>query len=96
MGQLLMTWFWGPYMLWYARNIQDTHYWSLQTKINLLAGYVDFFKMRPWTYADTFRLPGTPLWLAFLYSNNPTIIAINRWFPHAGWYVVIPPCRRQC
>ncbi|GME25146.1 putative integral membrane protein [Neofusicoccum parvum] len=70
MGQLLMTWFWGPYMLWYARNIQDTHYWSLQTKINLLAG-----------------LPGTPLWLAFLYSNNPTIIAINRWFPHAGWFI---------
>ncbi|OJD30819.1 uncharacterized protein BKCO1_5500046 [Diplodia corticola] len=69
-SQLLICWVWGPYTLWYARNIRDSHYWSMQTKINLIAG-----------------MPGTPLWMAFLYSNNPTVIAINRWFPHSGWFI---------
>ncbi|KAB2577661.1 putative integral membrane protein [Lasiodiplodia theobromae] len=69
-SQLLICWVWGPYTLWYARNIRDSHYWSLQTFVNLIAG-----------------MPGTPLWMAFLYSNNPTVIAINRWFPHSGWFI---------
>ncbi|KAK8157983.1 hypothetical protein BKA80DRAFT_312362 [Phyllosticta citrichinensis] len=34
-----------------------------------------------------FGLPGTPIWLLFLYSNNPTIVEINRWFPRAGWFI---------
>ncbi|KAF2087057.1 hypothetical protein K490DRAFT_42875 [Saccharata proteae CBS 121410] len=32
-------------------------------------------------------LPGTPLWLLFLYSDNPTIARINAVFPHAGWLI---------
>lgn len=40
-SQLLICWVWGPYTLWYARNIRDSHYWSLQTFVNLIAGYVN-------------------------------------------------------
>lgn len=81
-----MCWFWGPYMLYCARKVEDTHFWSFQTKVNLIAGCVDF-QGSSQLQADTYtrRLPGTPLWLTFLYSNHPTIIEINRWFPHAGW-----------
>ncbi|KAF2089826.1 hypothetical protein K490DRAFT_62702 [Saccharata proteae CBS 121410] len=32
-------------------------------------------------------LPGTPLWLVFLYTDNPTIARINTVFPHAGWLI---------
>ncbi|KAL1642943.1 hypothetical protein SLS58_005185 [Diplodia intermedia] len=39
-SQLLICWIWGPYTLWYARSIQDSHYWSIQTKINLIAGFI--------------------------------------------------------
>lgn len=85
MSQLLMCWFWGPYMLWYARTIQDTHFWSFQMKINVIAGYVDVRPRISEIQADALRFPGTPLWMAFLYSNDLGIIAVNRWFPHAGW-----------
>ncbi|KAK7722664.1 hypothetical protein SLS57_004869 [Botryosphaeria dothidea] len=87
MSQLLMCWFWGPYMLWYARNIQDTHFWSFQMKINVIAGYVDVRPRISKIQADALRFPGTPLWMAFLYSNDLGIIAVNRWFPHAGWFI---------
>lgn len=32
-------------------------------------------------------LPGTPLWLAFTYSNNSTIGEVNKWFIPAGWFL---------
>jgi hypothetical protein len=32
-------------------------------------------------------LPGTPLWIAFTYSNLPSILAINKFFPPAGWFL---------
>jgi hypothetical protein len=35
----------------------------------------------------TFSLPGTPLWIAFTYSDMPKIQAINTFFAPAGWYV---------
>ncbi|KAH9872408.1 hypothetical protein IAQ61_005243 [Plenodomus lingam] len=32
-------------------------------------------------------LPGTPLWIAFTYSNLPVIKDINMHFPPAGWFL---------
>ncbi|KAF2265181.1 hypothetical protein CC78DRAFT_208083 [Lojkania enalia] len=32
-------------------------------------------------------LPGTPLWMAFTYSNMPAIYSINRYFAPAGWFI---------
>ncbi|KAF2995234.1 hypothetical protein E8E13_002637 [Curvularia kusanoi] len=32
-------------------------------------------------------LPGTPLWIAFTYSNMPEVEAIRRYFAPAGWFL---------
>lgn len=32
-------------------------------------------------------LPGTPLWIAFTYSNSDKITDINRYFAPAGWFI---------
>lgn len=36
---------------------------------------------------DTSSLPGTPLWLAFLYMNNAGTRAVNQWFVPAMWFI---------
>ncbi|KAF2749290.1 hypothetical protein M011DRAFT_465727 [Sporormia fimetaria CBS 119925] len=33
-------------------------------------------------------LPGTPLWMAFTYAEMPAVLAINKYFPPAGWFLV--------
>ncbi|KAK8190300.1 hypothetical protein IWZ00DRAFT_61280 [Phyllosticta capitalensis] len=68
--QFFWCWFYGPYLLYRIRNVNDAHLWAWQTRVILFFG-----------------LPGTPLWLLFLYSDNPTIENINRWFPKAGWFI---------
>ncbi|QDS77610.1 hypothetical protein FKW77_002086 [Venturia effusa] len=32
-------------------------------------------------------LPGTPLWLAFIYTHNPHLVRINQYFKPAGWFL---------
>ncbi|KAF1927138.1 uncharacterized protein M421DRAFT_182368 [Didymella exigua CBS 183.55] len=32
-------------------------------------------------------LPGTPLWIAFTYSNIPEVIRIRKYFAPAGWFI---------
>ncbi|KAJ4325273.1 hypothetical protein N0V94_000797 [Neodidymelliopsis sp. IMI 364377] len=32
-------------------------------------------------------LPGTPLWIAFTYSNMPEIVQIRNYFAPAGWFI---------
>lgn len=32
-------------------------------------------------------LPGTPMWLAFTYSDVPAVLTINKYFPPAGWFL---------
>ncbi|KAK2754286.1 hypothetical protein FQN54_007166 [Arachnomyces sp. PD_36] len=63
--QLGWAWFFAPYILWKIRNIEDIHYWRVQTTICALAA-----------------LPGSPLWLAALYSSSESWAAINiHWVP---------------
>jgi len=38
--QFAWAWFFGPLLLWQTRKIQDTHFWALQTRLAVLAGYV--------------------------------------------------------
>jgi len=35
----------------------------------------------------SYSLPGTPLWIAFTYSNMPEIIKIRNYFAPAGWFI---------
>lgn len=65
--QFLWSWGFGPYVLWKTRKIQDTHYWSISTRLSVLAG-----------------LPGTPMWLAFLYSSR--FDNFNSYWPAAMWF----------
>lgn len=30
----------GPWVLYKTRHIKDTHYWAMQTRLVILAGYV--------------------------------------------------------
>ncbi|KIV99749.1 uncharacterized protein PV09_08670 [Verruconis gallopava] len=32
-------------------------------------------------------LPGTPLWLTFVYARNRRLDYINKWFPPSGWFL---------
>lgn len=32
-------------------------------------------------------LPGTPMWLAFLYAGNDTVASVNKYFVAAGWFL---------
>ncbi|TLD27686.1 hypothetical protein E2P81_ATG10974 [Venturia nashicola] len=68
--QFLWSSVFGPYVLLRTRDIRDTHYWALQTRMAVIAG-----------------LPGTPLWLAFIYTHNPNLIQINKYFKPAGWFL---------
>ncbi|RDI83204.1 hypothetical protein Vi05172_g6929 [Venturia inaequalis] len=70
MWQFLWASVFGPYILLRTRDIRDTHYWALQTRMAIIAG-----------------LPGTPLWLAFIYTRNKNLIQINRYLKPAGWFL---------
>jgi hypothetical protein len=36
--QFVWAWFYGPYILYKIRNINDVHYWRIQTSLCVVAG----------------------------------------------------------
>lgn len=36
--QFVWSWIVGPCVLWQTRKIKDTHYWTLQTRLAVIAG----------------------------------------------------------
>lgn len=87
--QFLWSAIFGPYILFRTLHIHDTHYWALQTKLAILAWYVPPHSCR-WSSANRLSccsLPGTPLWLAFLYTTTPAVARVNKYFVPAGWFL---------
>jgi hypothetical protein len=74
----------GPWILWKIRHIKDVHSWAWQTRLAIIAGYVLILQsyLQPLT---EYSLPGTPLWIAFTYSQMPEMSHIKAYFPPPGW-----------
>jgi hypothetical protein len=75
----------GPWILWKIRDIQDVHSWAWQTRLAIIAGYVQIGLLAVHVTYALFSLPGTPLWIAFTYSNMESVKSITRFFAPAGW-----------
>lgn len=83
--QCLWNFFFGPYLLLKVHKIHDAYHWRLQTMLSILAGYVCLW-CRSSQLLILQRLPGTPLWIAGVYSD--AFAPVNRYWVPAMWYVV--------
>lgn len=85
--QCLWAWCFGPWVLFRTRKIKDTHYWRIQTQLAVVAAYVLSDLEDSFLILIQDSMPGTPLWLGFLYGSNSSMAEINKWFPPAMWSV---------